>query len=607
MRLFIPLKYKIVFPVLAAVVASGGLFYTVAKRTLVIESSRLGLALSQSASEARRAEAEMLLKLRLFELEKLRLETGFFSRCSEDFRKEVIGITVYTPNRNGSFSAYYSSNTDLLRSKSLPLNTLALISTESPVDVAALAQKREPVLLNRSITLPSGDSLGVFSFVAYGKALDGHPAPTIIVADASQDFFASAFSSPGQPLSYVVSETGSLLLHPEPEKLVAFKTAPFPGFPLNKMPQDWTSGINFEWGKEGETTLASVLPFGIKGSYLYSEHKSDTLIPLLTRMVRESLLGLYAVLGLCLAVTFWLTRHLVNNIRNTAAVIEGVVRGEIYRTPEVKGRDEFIYVTDAFDRLFPSLQQQLKREFEKGQKDSELATIQAVRALVSTPQTGYFEDWDFTANRPTGAAEHQDIWEFNSFGNRRQIIVGRCSQPGISGTLLAVLVRLTLDGAKARTFTLVQTLELLNATLYSVFKGRISFSATALEVDLAGGAFSCVTAGSESPLRWEKQSGASLSAVRTANSPIGSAPQAHYEQTGGALMPGECLLLSASTVSNPAVGPNATSKLEQLVQSGSVKHLGELKLASEAVNQNTLYVALGRPNQLSEGRLKAAA
>jgi HAMP domain-containing protein len=613
MRLFIPLKYKIVFPVLVAVIASGGLFYTVAKRTLEIESSRLGLALSQSASESRRAEVEILLKLRLFELEKLRLETGFFSKCSEDFRNEVVGITVYTPNRDGTFSAYYSSNTDLLKKKALPINTLALIQKDSPVDTAALAQKREPVLLNRSVTLPSGVSLGVYSFVAYGKSLDGHPTPTVIVADALQDFFATAFSSPGQPLSYLVSESGNLIAHPDPEKLVAFKTTPFPGFPSDRMPQDWTAGINFEWGKEGERTLVSVLPFGIKGSYLYSEYQSDTLFPLLAKMRRETLLGLYAVLGLCFAVTFWLTRHLVTNIRNTAAVIDGVVRGEIHRTPEVKGKDEFNYVTQAFDRLFPSLQLQLKREFERGQKDSELAMLQAVRALVSTPQTGFFENWDFAANRPSGNADHQDIWEFNALGNRRQIILGRSSQPGVSGTLLAILVRLTLDSVKSRSFTLVQTLEFLNTALYAVFKGRVTFTATAFEVDLVGGAFACVTAGSDGPIRWEKQNGDPSGTVnsrtlKSNNDPIGSAPKANYEQVGGVLSLGECLLISASTLANPAADAKSAFRLEDLLQQSKIKQVGELKGAfTEGFNQTTVYVALGRPNQAVEESLRSAA
>jgi HAMP domain-containing protein len=624
MRWLIPLKYKVVFPIVVGIAGTAVLYRAITAKELDREASRSGLERAQLLADSLREELETSLKSRLFELQGISAalqqdpHAPVFSTCSTDFRNEVLGITQFSPNRDGTYSARYTANTWLLAKRKLPLTALALINKETSIDIKGFAKRRETALINRSFTTTENQNVGVYSFLAFSKSLDGHPEASVIVADAIQEPFASRLGARENALAYLVNAKGHLVSHPELEILTEFKAQPFDAFPTEALPKDWTHGVRFEWNKGGTPVTSAALPTGISDVYIYTETPKSAFQPVIAAIQKEFLLGAYSILGLCLALGLLVSRGLTRNIRNTAAVSDCIARGELDRVPAISGRDEFRHVDEAFSRLLPSVRERFREEFERGQKDSLLATAQTVRAMMANPAPGILEQWDLTTFRPTLTPTHQDFWDFHSHGSRRQIILGRSSADGVSGILLAVLVRSTLDNARKisgrfssqRALTLAETLEVLNSAVHAAFKGRVSFLATACEFDLDSGAYTWINAGGATPVKWHQKSGQTSAlddrSLSTPNSALGSEAKIQLNETTGVLAEGERVFIhTPSVMANGHAEDIARSTVLLALQRSNDKSLPEVKtaiceaIANRPFEPNLVFIAFGRPESAS--------
>lgn len=632
MRLLIPLKYKVLFPAIVGVVGTGLLYRALTLKGLEAERSFYGFEAVQSTGESARFEIETWVKSRLAELERLTeaFQPGrpdrLFRNASSDFNADVLNITFYRAKEKNEYSIEFATNLALLEKNGLPSNTPFLTNQARPVPVRELAQSQNTVLLNRSFTLEDGTAVGVHSFVLYGKNLNGNPRNTIVVADVLAESLSAMLGRSKISQTFLVTAEGTLIAHADAALLAEYNGEPFPGFPLSKLPSNWKEGARVRWESKEKQWFALVAPTAMPGVFLASKLEKTALSKTLAVAEKNFFIAVWAVLGACLLLTLWVAGGLVRNIRKTAQAAEHLLQGEIEKAPHIRSWDEFRYVREIFDRLAPGLKAKMKSEFDRGQHDASLATVQTLRAAMANPAAVSFGAWEVITHRAAATSHHQDFWDFYQVGGRRQVIVGKSNVDGVTGTMVAIIVRTTLDNLRklntqfspGRPLTLAETLDTVNAAIFNAFKGRAGLLATAVEMDIDNGNVTSINAGGPAPFRW-KLDGQSLvlddKSLILENPLLGAAATSNFRATTAALLPGERLFLHTETTRSKNGEDAARSILLQTVFSQGSKSLAELKtqlmnaVAGRAFESQLLFVAFNRPLKQATGptQMKAAA
>jgi hypothetical protein len=564
-----------------------------------------------------REELESLVKLRLEELKSLatdipRTDDGVFRKASSDFRSDVIAVSSYTPQADGSYALRFATNHSLIREKQLPPNSVFLMNQSTPLDVQRLARSRDVSILNRSFMTENGP-VAVQTFIVYVKMLDGKSGEPILLADVLAESLNERLRRAEMVQSFLVSDDGALLAHPDPMMMLEFRDSVFPEFPQNMLPSDWRTGARFAWKAVEQDYLTAIVPTGLRGAYLTTQVPKAGFTRVLHELEREFWLGAGALLGLLAVFSYWLMSGVTRNIQNTAAAAQEMAKGAFDRVPKIRATDEFLYVRDSFKQLQTTLTARFREEFERGQRDSLLATTQTLRAAMGNPAAGSFERWEIVTHRPNDAASHQEFWDFHQKGNRRQVIVGRANSEGISGMMATLLARTTLDNIRRladrfstqRPPSLGELLDMVNGTLFAAFKGRVSIVANAFEVDLDSGALQWLHAGGPSAFRVGfSPQGLILDEHTYAgrNASLGAQAVSAYQATQGTLAPGERLIVHApSILTKTSVSDVARDQIRKALSTTGRNSLAEMKtslaesLKGNIFSQSLVFVALRRP------------
>lgn len=619
MRLILPIKFKVLFPALLGVAGCVLLFRDLALRGLNDDRNEFGMEVAQTVADALREDTETLVKFRLQELEKLAedaqrgRENRLFPRASSDFRSDVLAVEFFDP-KGDKFDTRSTVNTELLRAKELPPDLLARLNRSAPLNVAKLNRDRDSALINRSL-LVDDEAVPILSHVLFVRHLDGRLDGTIIVLDVLADRLLAKMRRSTTADAFLVNRDGELIAHSDPTLLVQYRNQAFPDFPLRLLSGDWTDGTTFTWNQSGKEWIHLVLPIGMPGVFLSSRVEKRQFTQVLAKLEEQFWLGAWAILGVLLVVSLFIAWGMKRNIRNTAATIQCLAQGDFDRMPKLSTRDEFLDVRDALSVFGPRLRNRLAEEFARGQKDAQLATIQTLRAAMGNPVPSRFEGWEFIAHRPSEITPLQDFWDFHSQGSRRQIIVGRANTAGISGLMMSVMVRTTLDNLRRlsgkfsaqRPPSLAELLEMLNAHIHAAFKGRICLQGTALELDVDSGAFSWINMNCPPPLRWvptaeKKPVVIDDKTLAEQNSALGYQAVAGFRAINGFFAPGERFFISMDTILPKGAKEDASRKMMQkLIASEGRRSLADLKAAiadypaQPLLKQNLCFIGLRRP------------
>lgn len=620
MRLILPIKFKVFFPALLGVAGCVLLFRDLALRGLNDDRNLFALEVAQTVADALREDTETLVKFRLQELEKLATaaqrgrESLLFTRASSDFRSDVVAVEFFDPKGDGRFDTRRTVNADLLRAKGLPADLLAQMDRIAPINAQRLNRDRDSALLNRSLII--GDQpIPILSHVLFVRHLDGRPDGTIIVLNVLADRLLTKMRRSTTAEAFLVNRSGELIAHSDPTLLVQYRNQPFPEFPLNRLTGNWAEGTTFAWNQNGKEWIHLVLPLGMPGVFLSSRVEKRQFTEVLAKLEEQFWLGAWAILGVLVVVTGLVSWGLKRNVRNTAATIQCMAEGDFDRMPKLSTRDEFLDVRDALSVFGPRLRNRLAEEFARGQKDAQLAAIQTLRAAMGNPVPSRFEGWEFIAHRPSDLTPLQDFWDFHQQGSRRQIIVGRANTAGISGLMMSVMVRTTMDNLRRlsgkfsaqRPPSLAELLEMLNAHIHSAFKGRVCLQATALEMDVDSGAFSWINMGCPTPLRWlptadKKPVVIDDKTLADQNPALGYQAVAGFRAINGFFAPGERFLISMDTILAKGAKEDVSRKMiQKLVVSEGRRSLADLKAAiadypaAPLLKQNLCFIGLRRP------------
>ncbi len=623
MRLIVPIKLKIFLPALIGVAGAVLLFRDLGLRGLNDDRNQFGMEMAQTVADSLREETETLVKFRLQELESLAeegqkgREKNLFSRASSDFRSDVLAVEFFDPQSNGRFGIRTAVNKQLMKAKSLPASTLALMEKAAPLNVKKLNRERDTAILNRSFML--GETpIAVLSHVLYVRHLDGRLDGTVIVLDVLADSLLAKMRRSTTAEAFLVNGAGELIAHSDTSLLVQYRNRAFPDFPIARMGANWKEGADFLWEQDGKEWIGLVTPLGLPGIFISSRVEKRQFTQVLAKLEEQFYLGAWAILGALLIVTGFISWGLKRNIRNTAATLQCFAQGDFERVPKLVTYDEFLDVRDAIADFAPRLRNRLEEEFTRGQKDAQLATIQTLRAAMGNPVPSQFEGWEFIAQRPVDLTPLQDFWDFHQNGSRRQIIVGRVNTSGVSGLMLAVMARTTMDNLRRlsakfgqRSTSLAELLEMLNAHIHAAFKGRVFMQATALELDIDTGAFSWLNLGSPAPLRWVPMADKNPVSIddktlSAQNPALGYQAIGGFRAIDGIFAPGERFLVSMDTIVAKGAKEDASRLLIQpLILSEGRKSLAELKsaiagLAAPALlKQNLCFIGLRRPGGIA--------
>lgn len=625
------LKYKAFIPVVLGVAGLGVLYQELTLKALEEDRAHHGMETAETVGQTLRDEMETLVKFRLEELSRLTsslspnyTDAQLFQTASSDFRSDILNVSVYQPTEDGRYALRFFTNRSLLKAKHLPPNSVFLMDQAAPVDITRLAKARDTAILNRSFEA-EGEPVAVQSFVLFVKKLDGGLQGPIVIADALAKNVSERLRRSETIDAFLVNKQGTLLAHSNPEMMVEYRDAVFPGFPQSQLPSDWTKGSHVSWRFDAKEMLTMVTPTALKGVYLTAQVEKQEFTGLIAGLRKQAWLGVWAILGVLAVLTFWMMGRTARNVRNTAAAMQLVADGEFDRVPKIYGFDEFRLVVKAFKNLETALRARLRGEFERGQKESLLSTVQTLRSAMGTPTAASFAGWDVLAHRSDVITSQQEFWDFHDQGRKRQVIVGRSSVEGVTGVLLALLVRTTLDNTRriAQRFsdkppTLGELLDVVNGTLFSAFKGRAVLCASAFEVDLDTGALTWIHAGGPSAMRWKPEADSPVDDVTLGGkaAPVGSNAVSSYQATTTTLTPGERLLVRAQTPmpAGTKVDPARDAVKKALTAQGAapianLKNTLVAAMGTRVLAENLVFVALRRPaaGETSESIARAAA
>ncbi len=615
MWFLIPLRFKLFLVAALGALGTAGVLYVVTEKAVTDHGAQVAMDTANTVNLATRSELETVVKAKLAEMERLTDllptvgEKALLMHASSDFRSELLSLTFYEPVGNG-FKTRTLSNASLISQKNLPSRTGYLLNQNQPLNLASLSRTQESSLLNRSFEY-EGKSIAVHSYVLYGKKLDGDPRSTLIVADVLADSLNSRLSRSETAPSFVVTEKGNLVAHPDGAKLTQYQKSFFPTFPVDLLPSNWTQGTRFSWQHDGEDYLSVVSPLGVPGLFLCAQSRKSKAEAVMASIREELGYGVWAVLGLVVLFSQLIAWRLTRNVRNTAAAAQLLAKGEFDRIPKIIANDEFRIVRRAFRDLAESFKARLRDEFERGQKDAVLATTQTLRASMGNPKP-IADSWELVHHRPLGVPSHQDFWDFYSVGNRRQIIIGTANIEGISGALLGLMLRTTLENIRrmasrytARPPAFSEVLELLNGAVYTAFKGRVTLVATAIEIDVDTGNLSFFNCGAPTSILWKAGPKTPIldeKMFAAQSGSLGSAAGLAFRPLHATLGEGESLVTYTSVVRKNSVDDSRAAVVETLSKNG-LKPLSDFKNSLVKASENRAFqncfsfVAFRRPGK----------
>jgi hypothetical protein len=308
-------------------------------------------------------------------------------------------------------------------------------------------------------------------------------------------------------------------------------------------------------------------------------------------------------------LAWWIGAGIAKNIRKTASIADCLADGNFEKAPVIRSLDEFREVRGTFEAISPKIQSHYKTEFERGQMEASLATVQTLRAALANPNPVQFGNWDLITHRPNVTNAFQDFWDFHQQGNVRQVVVGRANVEGVSGAMVALLARTTLDNARkfsglfsGEPLGLQEVLAILNTAIYSAFQGRVTLIASAFEIDTETGNFSWLNAGGPVPIRWKPEGtalGLEEKALSGQNAPLGTSATLTARPVSGVLQPGERLFVHSDTAIETKEDAARPILLQTVITQGA-KPLLELKpqimqaISGRAFEQHLVFVGVGR-------------
>ncbi|MBY0370268.1 serine/threonine-protein phosphatase [bacterium] len=616
MRFAIALKYKIYFLAFAAVLGTAALYRNIAWKTLEKDRKETAWSSAQSALDASRRMVRAYAHSRVSELKALTFSTAsrssqsrFFEAASEELREELLSVTYYRPAKTQA-SIQSLTNTALLRHLGLPRNTPLLVEEAIPLDLEALPEAQSVTWLNRSFT-HGGKAVGIQTAVFYQPGNQ----PMLVVANLISEPLQALLQNESGARTYLVDLEGQLVAHADTDMQALFVRTPFPAFAKAELPETWVEGSRIENGD----TFQFTAPTAFHNVFLVSTAQTREYASLLSDIDDKFMFGGWSILGLALAYATWLSWRLRRNTLNTAAALNQLASGEMESIPKIRGRDEFLAIKTAFERLLPEFQKKLFDEFSKGQRDALYAATQSLRATLQVPTVTDFTGWNSDILRPTAPSSLQDFWDCRTYGNRRQFLIGRSSTDGVSGVLLGLFARATLDNIRrlaqqingGRELSMLETLEILNGTLYSAFQGRTTLLANVCDLNLDTGELTWINAGGPPAVRWTPKHGEPVSidikSLETLGTALGTDPAFNPHPVSTVLAPGERIFIHTQTLTlKTTVQDEARLRLLHAIATHGEKPLEDVRAAvlgsgMDADNLlNLSALALQRPAQVEE-------
>lgn len=515
-KVYFPIRWKLLIPVLAMCAGSGYFGYTFLKRSWTAEYEKLVVEFSlkrlRSVSEqmesrltARYRELESVCQnaYRLHKLGHTSAGNSIFQSAGEDLRKDLLAISFFRPETTGKVSYFQYVHWGLLADEELPRDVVEQINRKYPLNVRALLKNRDTRFFNRSVLNEHGEPISVVTLAFFGKSMGDFESPTLILADLRGDFLSKQENAGQLGEVFWMRRDGTLLAHPSSSLTYRFAEKPMTHEARGLIESATAFGEHTTWDREGSTYLSSVVPTAIEDVFAVSEIPMQSV----TGTMKNLSLGIgVAFLGLVSGLIYFLTYfagRLTSKIRAIEVSMLEIAQGYV-PTRRMRYVDEFAAVAAAFQLVAAKALHGQSPNSQSPNSSSKSGGESANRELrfseilqIETTQIAFYQP-------QTSAKNPATLWDASRLGNRLWFLMGNAG--GDEGSLAAVtqLAKKTLPGlrtAKSKgNESISEQLAQLNTAVFNAFKGKVWLNLTAVELHLDSGKFYVVTAAGEAPL-----------------------------------------------------------------------------------------------------------
>ncbi|MBI4404909.1 MAG: SpoIIE family protein phosphatase [Deltaproteobacteria bacterium] len=517
MKLTVPLRYKFLSVLLGILVSALALFFYFAYDTFSEDKKLFVMDLNMGLVKSAISEVKLELKGRLEDMQILAprvfqapkpaeiKKEDLYQGLTPGLETEVFRITFFkkTDQKGYEVNKQYI-NQELLKQWELGPDFAAEVDKKHPLNLNTFSESQSLELLNRS-TRSEKRQVALLTFLLSGSFAGTESKSVIISIDLVQDFLKKKLQQSEIAELFLISKSGNLISHPDPNKIVEYSSTPYPHPIVDRLQRSRVSRESAEVDVAGEKYLCNVAETGFRDIYAVAQiKKSEAFAALKTLLMKSTILaGLILCAAFIASILF--AGKLTSNIQKLKVAAEELGRGNLDVSLDIRSNDEIKSVSDSFQWMAKRLGELIAESATKARMENELETARLVQStLLTTPEV--HTDLVGLISHYVPATEcGGDFWDAFLYKDELlTVIIGDATGHGVPAALLTAIAKSsfsTLNEVYSQTPLLPeQFLGILNETIYKACKGQLLMTMCIAQVNLQTGELLISNAGHESPI-----------------------------------------------------------------------------------------------------------
>ncbi len=279
--------------------------------------------------------------------------------------KNLISYSLFQTSSDGSdwVKTVTVYNSEYLKPYNLTPKALENIRNENPIPFRKVLA-RQWLAINS--TPPEGPPILT---LAVALKISGDKVGSIAVVDMPLDNILKQFRESGIATVYLINQEGSIIAHPEYEKMISKQ--PITDVPIINSAMDSKFGLETKrFYYHDEWWLGAFSDVGVAGLKIISQVKEKEVFRAAGRLINKSLLFGLLIISFALFLSSRLAKNLTDPLNQLALATEKVTRWEFGDTVQIKTNDEVGQLASSFNTMSVELKRQ-RSQIDKHQAELE--------------------------------------------------------------------------------------------------------------------------------------------------------------------------------------------------------------------------------------------